>query len=188
MHTGWIAVGKDKPAILPLEQVGGDNGLEEQRHQAAIIPFRAVSNHDPIGKGNMRLVLAATIELPVPAAWKHDLQANAIWTVLIQVRLVRHVMARQRGLWPVLCVIQAVEAQPSLLPMILRFIGPGSQRIRVRSLKRGFAPPIGSRNHLEPVGECLDLLRFPVGSHAGVQEVVTAAVSLFSDMWPGPLG
>lgn len=187
IHTSWIAVGKDKLAILPLELIGGNNGLEEQRHQATIIPFRAVTNHDPIGEGNMCLELAAAVKFSIPAAWEHELQANTIRTVLIQVRLLRHEMTRQRGLWPVLCVIQAVEAQRPLLPKILRVIDPGSQRIWVRIWKRRVAIPIGSRNHLEPMRECLDLLRFTVRSHASVQEVVAVTVSLSSKTQPSSL-
>ena len=95
MHTGWIAIGKDKLAILPLELIGGDNSFEEQRHQAAIIPLRAVSYHDPIGVGNMCLVLAAAVKFTIQKAWEHELQANAIRTVLIQIRLLRHEVTRQ---------------------------------------------------------------------------------------------
>lgn len=182
VHTGWIAIGKDKLAILPLELIGGNNGLEEQRHQAAIIPFRAVSHHDPVGEGNMRLVLAATVEFSIPTAWEHDFQANAIRTILIQVRLLRHEMPRQRGLRLVLRVIQAVEAQGPLLPKILRFAGPGPQWIGVGIRKRRVTVSICPRNHLEPMRECLDLLPFAVRSQAGVQEVVAAAVSLGSGL------
>lgn len=129
-RTGRVAVGEDKFAVPALEQVGGDNGFEEQRHQAAIVASRAVPRHHLVRVGHVRIVVFPTVHLSVPAAREHELQPEAVGAVLIEERLVRHEMPHQRPFrWKVRAVVQTSESQRPLLKQGLGFAGPGSQRV-----------------------------------------------------------
>lgn len=120
------------------------------------------------------VVGAIEVTLTLPARGEHELHADAIGAVLIQVGLVREEMAIQ-GAFGVLLVVEAVEADGALLKVRLlglaqaRPVGLGGIGLAWVA-NRVFAAHGGSRNHAKVCREGRDVV--------SVEEIVSVGRSV----------
>lgn len=87
MFTGGIAVGEDELTVLTAEGGGVPDGLVEERNETAVVAFGTVARYDLIREGDVVFVVVR-VQFSVPARGKHQLEADALGTVGIEVRLV----------------------------------------------------------------------------------------------------
>lgn len=116
---GRIAVGNDELALAVPERVRVPDRLVEQRHEPRLEAFRAHAIHDFARIGHVGLVVVGIHVLAVPARREHQLEADSVRAVLIQVRLVRQGMAIE-GRFRISVVVETVEPDGLLLQRELR--------------------------------------------------------------------
>jgi hypothetical protein len=160
--TSGIAVANNKVSVCILEGIRVPDGLEEQGNEAGLKTFRACTVLDQVGEGHVALVVLGINILAVPARGEGNFKAKSIGTVGIQVRLVGHVVAVERGLG-LLGVVQAVEAECTLsqirLVGLAKGLPVGLGRVRLRRVAEGVVAAVCvSGNHAETVREGLDVL------------------------------
>ena len=85
--TGWVAVGEDELTFLTDKGGGVPNGFVEERYETAVVAFGAVAGQDLIWESDVVFVVGR-VQLSVPARGKHELEADALGTVGVEVGLV----------------------------------------------------------------------------------------------------
>lgn len=176
-----ITVGEDEFAGNASELVGRPDGFIHETRKLYIEPLGAVTINDEIGVSDVRLVVGRAGILAVPARREHDLEADAISAVGIEIRLLGKIMAVEstlRGLG----VVEAVKANSALLEIVLGSLTEGSPEgllgvgaEETQATDRVVAAGSVSGNHAEVVGEGLDALVGIGGIR--VQEVVAGEES-----------
>jgi len=171
-ESGGVAIGEDKHAIAAFKSVGGNNGLEEDTRELDWVRIGTVAVHDKVRVGNVRLVVRALGILAVPARREHELEAEAILAVSVEILLVGHKVAVKSALG-LLVVVETVEAQGALLELVLGDLAQGSPVglcgiVHARVASGELAAVVVTGNHLEVGRESLDLLAVKeiIGKHA----------------------
>lgn len=153
-NTSCVAISNDKLAATVRQGCGVPNDLVHQTREAVGVVIGTSSSHDQVRKCDMALVIiAVNVVASFPARGKHDLEAQAILTVGIEIVLVRHVVAVESALG-VLVVVQTVEAKRALSQCVLVGLAEGFPfrlaRVRLaRVACRVGSPGIVSRQHSE---------------------------------------
>lgn len=170
MHTVRVTIRHDKASRLVLECGHVPNGLVEQTRQAHGEIGRAVTVHDQVRVSHVAHVVFRVKADAIPARREHELEANSIGAVRINVVLGWQEVAVQRALCS-LGVVQAVETKCALGQVGLGDLVQGAPERLVRvgllvvaSADRIVAAIGVTGDHLEALGESLDVL--------AVQEVV----------------
>lgn len=177
--TGRVAIPKHEYPAFTNELIGSDNGLIHESWKTVVEASWAVPAVDPVGVGNMRLMLFSAVHVAVPAARKLQLQADAIGAIGVnpgllweRVTIKSWFVLRRRS---VMTVIHAVEADRTLFPVLIAFVGERAPEFaRVGSGKSCVAAIVASGDHLEPVWKCFDLLGLAVGCRTGIELVISA--------------
>jgi len=153
--TGRVTSREDKLSVNASKGIGVPDGLEEERRKFDRKSFGAISSHDLVWESNVVAVVRRVEILSVPAAWKHELQAETIGTLRVQERLFREEVAVERSFRGGV-VVETVETDGVLSQSRLgREVGTspvGLWRIRNRVIGE-VAKSFVSGDHLEAVRE-----------------------------------
>lgn len=172
--AGGVAVGEDELAVNAVELGRVPDGLVEEAGETDGEALGAGAVHHGAGVGDVvHLVLRGDV-LSVPARGEHELGADAVLAVGVEVGLVGHEVAVEGALGG-LAVVEAVEADG-----LLREAG---LRAGVRLGDAEVAQVGVTGDHLHSVGEGGDL-----GLAGGVVEEVVAGEILVLIIWEGVFG
>lgn len=159
-----VTVGEDELARLALECLGSPDGLVHETRNLGLEALGAVAVHDKVGVSHVGPVVLRVEVLAIPARREHDLGANTIGAVGIEVVLVGHVVAVQCALGSN-AVVEAVEADGALSQVGLRSLsklGPhGLLRVDILDVATGdgiVTTRVVSGNHAESGRKSLDAL------------------------------
>ena len=138
-RTSSVAVGKDKSTASIGESGSVPDDLIHKTGQSNRVILGAGTSHDKIGEGDVVLVVVTVDGITtLPARREHDLQANTILTVRIEIGLVGHVVAVKSTLGG-LVVVEAVEAKRTLFQIALRSLTQSLPRRLLRVRLAGIA-------------------------------------------------
>lgn len=166
--AGGISIGKDEAAVAVLESSSIPDNFEEQAWQADGVGIGTGSSHDEVRESHVVSVVLTVGVFAIPARLEHELQSEAIRTVLVEIGLVRKVVAVQGSLRR-LAVVEAVESKGTLRQILLLCLTERSplrlRRVRLAWVTYGISPSfVASGNHLESFGESSNVV--------AIQEVV----------------
>lgn len=161
--TSRVTIGHDKHAVAALESSRSPNNLVHKTGKADGVGLRTVAVHYKIRIGDMALVIIALGVLSIPALGEHDLEAETIFAVGIEIGLVGHEMSVESALGR-RSVVETVEAKGSLLKTVLTGLAQkapmGLLRVRQAGVSRSISASRRlSSNHAEIRGVRFDVLR-----------------------------
>jgi hypothetical protein len=111
--TSRVTIRDDELTILTDKFISVPDSLIEERHETLWVLWGTIAGHNLRRISDVRFMVGR-IKRAIPAAWEHQLKADTVDTIGIQVSLIWQEVTVERS-FSLLCIVETIESKGGLL-------------------------------------------------------------------------